>query len=395
MTTGIAAGIRTAKTPSNPYGWKNVELSAIDFSKPTVFCISGDATFKEKDANAMAKYANKLLGRIGVEGASDLQIVSVFFTNANPKELYNSRTCLREKDKSRFSAEEQNPQYIKTLYQECFRKLISDKRRQKIDVKQAQKNLRNITFLNFCHGDFVTCKLNEYMNTDMKENLGYTNQEISAITKQACCISIVPQDTPKKYSFSKIGFASLDDYHYNSEDAEKLTDYYELDYNETSIMGIAERQRECNKGRSRLICIDNLLDYNSVEDKLDVWLGKTEKLHQLDVYTEMNYQNEFGIKSKTAENFSLMISRALQNAVSSSCKNASSSELVEIDIDNIFKTQKAEFKQGPQELNGPYLNPDVEEVAKEAQTRGNKIDAELYPSTSINQFIKSNSQNSL
>ena len=80
MSTGIAAGIRTAKTPSNPYGWKSVELSAIDFSKPTVFCISGDGTLKEKDANAMAKYANKLLGRIGVEGASDLQIVSVFFS---------------------------------------------------------------------------------------------------------------------------------------------------------------------------------------------------------------------------------------------------------------------------------------------------------------------------
>lgn len=388
MATEIFAGLRVEKSEENPYGWIDVDLKNIDLERPTVFCISGDATCSKRDANAMAKYANKLLGRIGAENASDVQIVSVYFKNANRKELTNSRTCLREKDKSKFTAEEQNPQYVQTLYMECFRRGLIDKRGQKRSVEDAQKTFRNITFLDFCHGDFVVCKLDEYMREDMKSRLGYQMADIDGVCKQLCAISIVPQDKPKKYGFSKIGFASMDDYHYASEDAGLLTDEYELDCNETSVLGIVERQRECRAGRSRLMYIDNLLDYNSIEDKHNVWLGRTEKLHQMDVYTDMNYQNEFGVKSKDAENFSLMIARALQNAVSNSCENKKSAKLVELDVRDIFKNRKAAYKQGTQDLNAAYLNPNVENIAWEAQERGAKIDESLYPQTMSQQSIQ-------
>lgn len=379
MATEILAGLRVEKSEENPYGWMDVDLRKINLEKPTVFCISGDATCSKRDANAMAKYANKLLGRFGAENAQDVQIISVYFKNANRKELTNSRICLREKDKSKFTAEEQNPQYVQTLYQECFRRGLIDKRGQKRSVEDAQKTFRNITFLDFCHGDFVVCKLDEYMREDMKYRLGYQSSDVNQICKQLCAVSIVPQDRPKKYGFSKIGFASMDDYHYDSEDAVLLTDEYELDCNETSVIGIVERQRECREGISRLMYIDNLLDYNSIEDKHNVWLGRTEKLHQMDVYTDMNYQNEFGIKSKDAENFSLMIARALQNAVSNSCENKESTKLIELDLKDIFKNRKAAYQQGTQDLNSVYLYPDVENIAQEAQERGAKIDEFLYP----------------
>ena len=100
--------------------------------------------------------------------------------------------------------------------------------------------MRNLNVLAFCHGDYVTCKLNEIMNEDMKR-LGYTSSETDAVARQAAVISVVPQDNLKKSSFTKIGFVSLDDYHYASDDASNLTDYYELDCCETSCFGIIEK----------------------------------------------------------------------------------------------------------------------------------------------------------
>lgn len=379
MSTDIAAGIRVAKSSRYPNGWKEISLQDIKFDKPTVLCLPGDASFHSKDANYMAKYANKLLGRIGAEDNSDIQVISFYYPHGNPTELSNSRTCLRQSDRSSFSQEEQNPQYIQTLYQSCFRPLLH----QTNSGKELQKKLRMITFLNFCHGDFVTCKLNEYMSNDLKNNLLYSDKEIADITKQICCISVVPQDLPKKHSFSKIGFVSLDDYHYNSSDSNKVSDFYELDCNETSILGIIERPSQCRHGISRLFYLDNLLDYNSIEDKLNVWLGKTEKLHQMNAYVDIDYHNEFGNKSSEAAIFSQMISRSIQNAVSNSCLNAKSSEFIPLDINNIFQTQTAKFTQGPYEPNHSFLHPAVEETAALAKDNGVKLDKTLYPQTAF------------
>lgn len=200
-------------------------------------------------------------------------------------------------------------------------------------------------------------------------------------------ISVVPQDNLKKSSFTKIGFVSLDDYHYASDDASNLTDYYELDCCENSCFGIIEREKEARKGRSRLFYIDNLLDYNSIEDKFSVWMGKTEKLHQMNAYIDLDYQNEFGTKSENGRNFGRMISRALQNAVSNSCRNYRSRELIELKTDDIFITEPAGFRQGNEQQNQGYISPQVENAVAEAQRRGAKTDSSLCPSqTQISAF---------
>ena len=94
------------------------------------------------------------------------------------------------------------------------------------------------------------------------------------------------------------------------------------------------------------------------------------------------------VTKKDAENFSLMIARALQNAVSNSCENKKSAKLVELDVRDIFKNRKAAYKQGTQDLNAAYLNPNVENIAWEAQERGAKIDESLYPQTMSQQSIQ-------
>ena len=378
MATQIKIGRRCPKTEKNPHGWQDISLREVSFDKPTVLCLSGDGTLTAKDANAMAKYANRLLGRNGAEEQTDVQILSVYYQNANARELTNSRLCHTEKDKSRFTEEEQNPSYIRDFYEQCLKKIISKKDGRKQDSEQARKLMRNLNILSFCHGDYVACKLDEIMREDMKRR-GYTAGEISDICKQAAVISVVPQDSLKKSSFTKIGFVSLDDYHYASEDASALTDYYELDCCETSCIGIVERPHETVKGRSRLFYIDNLLDYNSVEDKFTVWMGKTEELHQMKAYIEPDFQNKFGTKSDIGGSFGCMISRALQNALSNSCLNARTKELTALHTEDIFQTRQAEFHQGTEEQNPGYISPDAEKAAAEALRKGTEIDKNLYP----------------
>ena len=362
MPAQLIIGRRCPKTPENPVGWEDIPLQDIKFDKPTVLCLSGDGTLTARDANAMAKYAERLLGRIGLEGQRDIQILSAYYRNANAREMTNSRLCHTEADKSRFSEEERNPSYIFDFYEQCLRKITRQKNGRKREFSEACRLMRNLNVLAFCHGDYVTCKLNEIMNEDMKR-LGYTSGETDAVARQAAVISVVPQDNLKKSSFTKIGCC------------------------ENSCFGIIEREKEARKGRSRLFYIDNLLDYNSIEDKFAVWMGKTEKLHQMNAYIDLDYQNEFGTKSENGRNFGRMISRALQNAVSNSCRNYRSRELIELKTDDIFITEPAGFRQGNEQQNQGYISPQVENAVAEAQRRGAKTDSCLCPSqTQISAF---------
>lgn len=379
MSAQIVIGRRCPKTNENPVGWEEISLQNITFDKPTVLCLSGDGTLTAKDANAMAKYAEQLLGRKGLEGKDDIQILSAYYKNANAHEMTNSRLCLTAKDKSRFTEEEQNPSYIFDFYQKCIKKIFIHKNGRRRENKEAQKLMRNLNILNFCHGDYITCKLNEIIPQDIT-NYGWSDFDIDKTLKQATVISVVPQDSLKKSSFTKIGFAALDDYHHASGDATALTDYYELDCCESSCLGIIERPRETKPGRSRLFYIDNLLNYNSIDDKFTVWMGKTEKLHQMKAYIDLGYKNEFGNASENADNFARMISRALQNAVSNSCLNTHTEELWELNSGEIFKSQTARFRQGNDQQNHGYLYPEAENIALEAQHKGMEIDKKLYSS---------------
>ena len=93
MSAQIVIGRRCPKTNENPVGWEEISLQNITFDKPTVLCLSGDGTLTAKDANAMAKYAEQLLGRKGLEGKDDIQILSAYYKNANAHEMTNSRLC--------------------------------------------------------------------------------------------------------------------------------------------------------------------------------------------------------------------------------------------------------------------------------------------------------------
>lgn len=381
MVTKVAYGQRIAKSEKYPDGWKDLTKSQINLDVPTVICLGGDGTIGPRSANAMAKYANQLLGRNGLEDNEEIQVLSVYFDGANRLEMTNSRFCHRSDDKMSYTAEEQNPNYIYDLYEDIIKKNLYNQMGGKIAVSQAQKKLRNLNILAFCHGDYVTCKLNEVMKQDMLSH-GYSAKEIDSITKQVAVVSVVPQDKLSKSSFSKIGFASLDDYHYDSHDSSAVTDMFELDSNECSVIGIVERPTESKAHRSRMFYLDNLLDYNSIEDKFSVWLGKTEKLHQMTTYINLDYNNEFGIKSATGKTFSLMIAQALQNCVSNSCQNVQTENLMELKLDEIFKNNHPAYKTGESKLNANYLSIDVEAEVNKALTKGQKLDNILYPQPS-------------
>ena len=107
----------------------------------------------------------------------------------------------------------------------------------------------------------------------------------------------------------------------------------------------------------------------------------------MNAYIDLDYQNEFGTKSENGRNFGRMISRALQNAVSNSCRNYRSRELIELKTDDIFITEPAGFRQGNEQQNQGYISPQVENAVAEAQHRGAKTDSCLCPSqTQISAF---------
>lgn len=108
-------------------------------------------------------------------------------------------------------------------------------------------------------------------------------------------------------------------------------------------------------------------------------MGETEKLHQMNAYIDLDYQNEFGTKSENGRNFGRMISRALQNAVSNSCRNCRTSELIELKTEDIFKTEPVGFRQGNERQNRGYISPHVEAAVAEAQRRGTETDNDLCP----------------
>ena len=73
MVTKVAYGQRIAKSEKYPDGWKDLTKSQINLDVPTVICLGGDGTIGPRSANAMAKYANQLLGRNGLEDNEEIQ----------------------------------------------------------------------------------------------------------------------------------------------------------------------------------------------------------------------------------------------------------------------------------------------------------------------------------
>ena len=88
--TNSLVGRRVSKSVSNEYGWiRDLRRGEVKFDKPVILCLAGDGTNDDRDANAIAKYTEAMLGRIGIAD-NCIQILSAQYKiNTNLCYIFN------------------------------------------------------------------------------------------------------------------------------------------------------------------------------------------------------------------------------------------------------------------------------------------------------------------
>ncbi|MBR1544923.1 MAG: hypothetical protein IJ638_03200 [Alphaproteobacteria bacterium] len=157
-------GKRIKRSSENVYGWeKDITKANINFENPIVLCLGGAGIDNDKEANGFAKTAQSLLGRTGIIN-NEVQLLSVTY----PKDLQ-----LLGDERKKFSRNEprKRSDYISHIYETIFSPIIETCFNQseinKINYDVIKKLLRNITIFSHCHGSFVACELIRYFKEDL------------------------------------------------------------------------------------------------------------------------------------------------------------------------------------------------------------------------------------
>lgn len=115
-----------------------------------------------------------------------------------------------------------------TLAQEYFLPLIS-KDGQRIDIKQAKKNMRNITIMTYCDGTFAYLDLeNKLIN--MMQELGYSETEIKTILNELALVSVLTMIDTSKCLATSFQLVDVNDNEIYEEATPSLIDSLERQY---------------------------------------------------------------------------------------------------------------------------------------------------------------------
>lgn len=198
--SSIEIGKRTDKTEDNPYGYEKVD--SIPKDEVCVLYLGGDGTTTDKAANGYAKIIkNEILDEISAE----ISVYSIKYDFdghnqslarqiANIKhrtEVLRSNADI-EKTLSKATDEEYNPQYVNELFEKVILPRITlHKGKGKLSVDEACKKIRKLNIVAHCHGAYTALKLEEKMQSAMKE-LGYSEQDRKKIQSQMLVIAHAP-----------------------------------------------------------------------------------------------------------------------------------------------------------------------------------------------------------
>lgn len=126
----------------------------------------------------------------------------------------HGRTNMSEEDscgKDGFSAEEQNPEYIDSLYEKIISPRISRLNgKVKTDAETAAKNMAEVVIFAHCHGAYTALKLEEIMRNKMKK-LGYNTDEILKVQRQMTVVAYAPACPLGVSKMNMVSFKSLND----------------------------------------------------------------------------------------------------------------------------------------------------------------------------------------
>ncbi len=348
--TNSLVGRRVSKSVSNEYGWiRDLRRGEVKFDKPVILCLAGDGTNDDRDANAIAKYTEAMLGRIGVAD-NCIQILSAQYkinTNNDFFEYSKQRLYFSEQDEL-FSENIKRPQYIKDIYDAIFKIAIVNSRGKRLSFDETQKRFRNITLFSHCHGTFVACAIIDYIKDDM-EKYGYTKDEISKLLSEIVNIGISPRlGFHRNDGTVKVGFTMLEDTGADYTPKLLIEDAGEGCVSSKLKIGL-------KKEKTAMYFIGDSLNYTQREIEETFLPDAMDFMHGLRAYIEPSYiYKDFTYRKKKTElgkNFAYLITKVLQNAVSLSTEGKKRTS------ENITSNEtKVAYKQGNINLNKNAIN---------------------------------------
>ncbi len=179
-------GKRVSHSEENVYGWeKNIISSQIDFDRPIVLCLGGSGIDEDRLANGIAKLAQELLGRQDIND-KEVQLLSAVY----PKDV---NILDEERKRFKLGLERDKVDYIYAIYETIFLPIIISERGESKKFSSIRSNLRNITIFSHCHGTFVACELANYLREDL-ETLGFSKEKIEALLSEITNIMLSPRD---------------------------------------------------------------------------------------------------------------------------------------------------------------------------------------------------------
>ena len=168
-------GKRVPKTEKNKFGWENVELSDIPTDKPILLCFGGDGTTSNQFANFLAKMSFRLLG-------------------VKEEDEYIDTFSVRYSASEHTIVGRMNKKEIEELAKKVFIPRVTDKNGERLPVKKACENLRDINILIHCYGQDVVNETITHLANTMQHDLGYQEDEIRTALKQIFVIGYAPFD---------------------------------------------------------------------------------------------------------------------------------------------------------------------------------------------------------
>lgn len=179
------------------FSWEKLNLNNYIVDKPTVFCLSGNATITTKEANGLCKQAEIYLDLIKHDKDEDIKdrvdIVGIKYAKTAPGSEVGRLT----------------PDFVEKFNNKVLVPLFKDENGKKLDLNTAMKNMSKITFFSYCVGAREINDIMETLNFKLGK-LGYTDSEIKLIDNAGKHVSFAPFDISRSY-LPTIRFVSTQD----------------------------------------------------------------------------------------------------------------------------------------------------------------------------------------
>lgn len=297
--------------------WEKINVGEYRITKPTIFCIGGNNTISDKEANYMAKFVQQLIGN-----EEEVDYLSLRYS------------CMPGFNNGYLSSNEES-EIVKKL----FLPLVLDDQNQPLPCEEACKNMRNLNIMGHCFGAREAVPdLERTLMIDLYV-LGYSEEEVSQIVSQVFVASFVGGSP---YVMKTFSVKSIDDCFYANEYVGELIwsrlDKIQLDPIDRVILTRFREKAKTSKSHFD-DCKKFLASYKYImlreENQLDLITAKlstNDDDHNIQTLQRGKEWEPFYTSSRIGDIASKTLAYALASAVANSIINTQSSELIPVDL---------------------------------------------------------------